>query len=129
MQILGEAEGLAEVEVGNEREPRSAQYLWLYKAESSRDYLGLGRRPARLREDVTLSLRVLVIGTSAKEVSPARTRAHEIFEAAETVLREDIELGGTVEFHRIPSFTAEPQTLDERLGYHILFTIVGKTRI
>lgn len=116
-----------EVEIGNGLEPKTREYVWLYKSETTRDFLGLGRRPPKLREDIKCYLRLFVSG--AGEFSETKGRAYDLLEAVETALRENYKLDDTIEFSRIMKAIGEPISLDQRTGFHILFQLVGKTRI
>jgi hypothetical protein len=120
--------GLADkVEVGSSLEPKSAQYLWLYKSETNREFLGLGRRPPKLREDIRCYLRLYVTGGG--QYDELKARCYELLEVVETALRDRYKLDDSVEFSRIVKAIGEPISLDQRSGYHILFQLVGKTRI
>lgn len=124
---LQASEALSEVEIGAGLEPKSRFYIWLYKSETSREFRGLGRRPPTLREDIKCFMRLLVTGGG--QFDELKARAYELLEVAETALRDNYKLDESVEFSRILKAVGEPITLDQRMGYHILFQLVGKTRI
>lgn len=127
VEILSNAEDLEGVEIGAELEPKSAEYVWVYKSESNLEFLGLGHRPAHLREELKLYLRTFATGGGT--FAEIKERVDALGRAVVTALREDIKLGNTVEFHRVENVRREAISLDNRQGFHALMTIEAKTRI
>jgi hypothetical protein len=129
MEVLRAEPTLEEqgIEVGNELEPKAPESVWNYKAETSREFRGLGRRPPTLREDIKCFLRIRVV--SGENFGVVKARAWELMDLVETALRDNHKLDRTVEFSRIQKAIGEPVSLDQRTGYHILFQLAAKTRI
>ncbi len=127
LAILSDVEALEEVAISIDDEPADAKYVWLYKTESNREYLGLGHRPAHLRESIRLWIRVFVTGGG--KVADIKATCDEVARSVEGALREELTLRGTVEFHRIENLRRERVSLDDRKGFQVVMTVTGQMRI
>ena len=125
LSTLSSAEDLEGVEVGADLEPsRNSKYVWIWRAKSKRQFKSVGARPPALDEDVSLTLRVVVIGGEDPE-----TAVFEISDAVEAALRADLTLGGAVRWHRVEELDQEPLQFDQKVGCHILMTLTARARI
>jgi hypothetical protein len=117
------------VAISADKEPESAkEYVWIYKGKAKRDFKLMGPRPAKVEEEVRISLRVLVVKGSDK-AGPSEERALEIAALVEGALR-DLELGAPVLFPiLIEELEDEQLVLDQKRGCHVLMTAVTKARI
>lgn len=129
IELLEASKDLEGVTLAPGAEPdRAKEYVWFYRATAAREFNLIGGNPPPLDENLRIFLRVVAIkgdiGADASE-----ERAYEIAEAVETALRGDLELDGTVYFHRIESVEQEHLKIDRTRGCHVLLTIAAKTRI
>jgi hypothetical protein len=123
-------EGLDGVAISGDKEPtRESEYVWLYKAKAKREFKTIGRRPVKVDEDLSISLRVLAVKGSQAE---AESRALAIAAAVEGVLR-DLEPGDDEAVFLAPLLVQEledePLLFDQKAGCHVLMTVVTKARI
>jgi|GEM_PF-5487974 len=106
---------------------QETKYVWLWKAEAEREFKGIGRRPATQEEAIELTLRVIAVGDTAAE---AKNRSYQIAGAVETVLRNDMKLGGTVLKNHVKKLSGEPVTDYEPLfGYAVVLIVAAEARI
>lgn len=128
--ILEEAEGLEDTLVTTDyaEAERKAEHIWIWKAKAKRDPKGIGRRPARLEEEIRVVLRVVAIGGA--DAAVAEARAFELVEAAENALRDESKLAGSIVlFSHVEELEEEPLNFDTKVGCHVLMTVAAKTRI
>lgn len=129
IELLEASEDLEGVTIAPGAEPdRDKEYIWFYKASATRDFNLLGGNPAPLDENLRIYMRVVAIKGSI-DADPSEDRAYEIAEAVEAALRADLELDGTVFFHRIEAVEQEHLKIDRTRGCHVLLTLTAKTRI
>jgi len=128
-EILKGAEALSGIEVSDDREPeRSTEYIWIWKAESNRDFAGIGSQPPKLDEDIEITLRVVAMrGTD--ELRPSEDRAFEIANAAEKALAQQTTLNKTVRFHWVSKVKPTPFLFDRKRGCEVVMTLSAKARI
>jgi hypothetical protein len=125
LEILDDAEGLEGVTVAAGLEPtRADEYVWIWKAKAKRVCKSVGRNPPVYDEDVSLTMRALVVGGENPEA-----RVFEIVAATETALRSSITLDGAVKWHKLEELDQEPLQFDQKLGCHILMTLTARARI
>jgi hypothetical protein len=126
---LEASEDLAGVTIANGGgEPtRDTEYIWLFRARSTRTFVSLTGPEPRLDEEMKLSLRIVAIGGKGSAASEAR--ATELLEAAEAALREDDSLNETVFFSHIEELECEPLLFDTTNGYAYTAVVQAKARI
>jgi hypothetical protein len=128
-EILAGADGLENTLVTRDyaKAERKPEHIWIWKAKAKRDPKGIGRRPARLEEEIRVTLRAVAIGGDA---AAAEARVFELVEAAETALRDESRLAGSIVlFSHVEELEEEPLNFDTKVGCHVLMTVVAKTRI
>lgn len=126
--LLEASEDLANVNVTGDKEPEhDKEYVWLWRAKATRSFELLGGNPAPLDEIIELKLRIVSIQGDA--VAASESRATELLEAVEGALRGDLELDGTVFWHRLEEIEGDAVLFDQRRGFAWTATLTAKTRI
>lgn len=129
LAVLEEAPDLADVLVTGDyrRADQEREYVWLWKAKATREFKGIGRRPAKQEEEIEVTLRVLAVADTPAE---AKTRAYELAGITETALRYEMRLDQTVLKNRVKQLQGEPLAeFDPKFGFHVLMTVAAETRI
>lgn len=125
LAALDGAEDLEGVAVSAGLEPDNEfEYVWIWKGKAKRVFKSVGAHPPALDEDVSLTLRVVVVGGEDPEA-----RAYEIADAVEAAQRADLTLGGAVRWHRFEELDQEPLQFDQKVGCHVLMTLTARARI
>lgn len=126
---LEASEDLAGVTItnGGSEPERATEYIWLFRARSTRTFVSLSGPVPRLDEEMKLSLRIVAAG--GKTPATPEARATELLEAAETALREDDSLNETVFFSHIAELECEPLLFDTTNAYAYTAVVQAKARI
>lgn len=123
---LDGAEGLDGVRVARGKEPNKKEYVWIFKGKAKRDFASLGPKPPPLDENVEVTLRIVAI--KGDDVA-SEDRAYELFNAVETVLRDNPDLSEDILFQRISEVEDGHVLFDQKWGFHIIATVTAKARI